>query len=475
MTRYELMERIGVGGMAEIFRGRAVAEGGFEKPVAIKKILPHLSQDERFVQMLMQEASILASLRQRNTVQIYDVGIGEDNQHFLVMEFVEGIDLGELFARMEKQRVRFPLDVALHIGSEVCEALDHAHKAVDDKGNALGLIHRDISPSNVLLSQSGEVKLTDFGIAKRHNDASAITSIKGKFAYMSPEQALAKPLTGRSDVYSLAVVLYELTTGRRLYSSMNDFDALRLVRKGKYPRPRSVDPNMSRELEAILLEAMALDPGDRFASAGELGAALRNHRYAISTSAGDPSGEIAGLVEGFGSKQRQGSREATVVRITTAAAFEPGRTGAGGEPTARVDRRFDGSDGPPIRHPSAFDDAGMDDEATSLHQRMDIRPASAAEPRDATPTLRNLGPQLVYQEMEETYQAETPVHATGERATRWWLGALVFIALVLGVMALGHRLLPDDPEPRRPGVGPATGTGDSLPVPTMRPALKRDR
>jgi serine/threonine protein kinase len=123
MTRYELLERIGVGGMAEVFRGRATAVGGFEKPVAIKKILPHLSQDNRFVALLIAEAKLLSHLRQRNIVQIYDVGLGEDGGYFLVMEFVDGHDVGALFERMEKKRERFPLDLALHIGSEVCEAL----------------------------------------------------------------------------------------------------------------------------------------------------------------------------------------------------------------------------------------------------------------------------------------------------------------------------------------------------------------
>src|SRR5262245_60518492 len=145
MTRYELGERIGVGGMAEIFRGKAVAAGGFEKPVAIKRILPHLSQDERFVKLLIAEAKILSQLRHRNVVQIFDVGLGEDGQYFLVMEFVEGTDLGALYERLEAARKRLPLDLALHLGAEVCEALDHAHHARGADGEPLNIVHRDVS------------------------------------------------------------------------------------------------------------------------------------------------------------------------------------------------------------------------------------------------------------------------------------------------------------------------------------------
>ena len=187
MTRYELLDRIGVGGMAEIFRAKAVAAGGFEKPVAIKRILPHLSQDRRFVQLLIAEAKVLSQLRHRNIVQIFDVGLGDDGQYFLVMEFVDGTDLGAVQKTLEPRRRRLPLDLVLHIGAEVCEALDHAHKSKGPDGQAMRLVHRDVSPSNVLISRAGEVKLTDFGIAKRaEQDATQGGAVRGKFAYISP-------------------------------------------------------------------------------------------------------------------------------------------------------------------------------------------------------------------------------------------------------------------------------------------------
>ena len=152
--------------MAEIFRGKAVAAGGFEKPVAIKRILPHLSQDTRFVELLIAEAKILSLLKHRNIVQIFDVGLGDDGQYFLVMEYVDGKDLGAVQKGNEVKRRRIPFDLALHIGAEICEALEHAHSAKAPDGKPMSLVHRDVSPSNVLLSRAGEVKLTDFGIAK---------------------------------------------------------------------------------------------------------------------------------------------------------------------------------------------------------------------------------------------------------------------------------------------------------------------
>src|SRR5690348_8303956 len=188
--------------MAEIFRGKAVAAGGFEKPVAIKRILPHLSQDTRFVELLIAEAKVLSLLKHRNIVQIFDVGLGDDNQYFLVMEFVDGKDLGAVQRALEARRRRIPFDLVLHIGAEICEALEHAHVARAPDGKPMALVHRDVSPSNVLLSRSGEVKLTDFGIAKRAEHDATQGAVRGKFAYISPEQARNETIDPRSDVFS---------------------------------------------------------------------------------------------------------------------------------------------------------------------------------------------------------------------------------------------------------------------------------
>ncbi len=350
MTRYELLDRIGVGGMAEIFRGKAVAAGGFEKPVAIKRILPHLSQDRRFVELLIAEAKVLSLLKHRNIVQIFDVGLGDDGQYFLVMEFVDGKDLGAVQRALEQKRRRVPFDIVLHIGAEICEALEHAHTSRGPDGKPMVLVHRDVSPSNVLLSRAGEVKLTDFGIAKRaESDATQGGAVRGKFAYISPEQARNEQLDPRSDVFSVGILLWELICNRRLFSGLDDMAALRAVRDPNVPRPTDVDGRLPPEIDQILMMALARDKSRRFPTCGQLGQKLRSLRYSLDVTSGDPATELAKIIEsteeverqsqkliGPGSRNESGSLhsgprapsrfdfdggEATVIRIRTAAEF----------------------------------------------------------------------------------------------------------------------------------------------------------
>lgn len=299
MTRYELTERIGAGAMAEIFRGKAVASGGFEKPVAIKRILPHLTQDERFVEILIAEANIVSHLRHRNIVQVFDVGLGPDGQYFVVMELVDGCNLGSLQTNLESRQKRMPIGLGLYVGAEICDALEHAHRAPGPDGGALRLVHRDVSPNNVLLSRSGEVKLTDFGIAKRSEEVSLHGGVRGKFAYISPEQGSGRSVDARSDVFSVGILLFEMIVGRRLFSGLPDFEALKAVCDGKVPRPRAVDPKLDPKLEAILLKALAHAPDERYPGAGELGKDLRAYRYSLPSTGADPAAELASLVTRF--------------------------------------------------------------------------------------------------------------------------------------------------------------------------------
>ena len=341
MTRYELLDRIGVGGMAEIFRGKAVAAGGFEKPVAIKRILPHLSQDKRFVELLIAEAKILSLLKHRNIVQIFDVGLGDDGQYFLVMEYVDGKDLGAVFKSFEVKRRRMPFDLALHIGAEICEALEHAHSAKAPDGKPMSLVHRDVSPSNVLLSRAGEVKLTDFGIAKRaEQEQTGTGGVRGKFAYISPEQARNEHIEPRSDVFSVAILIWELVTNRRLFSGMGDLEALRAVREAQVQRPSEVEPRLSPELDKFLMAALSRDPKRR-PTAGQLGQQLTSLRYSLETTVGDPATELAKIIDAAEQVARESQQmlspplrpsgpfsdsepsgnEHTVIRIRTADVF----------------------------------------------------------------------------------------------------------------------------------------------------------
>src|SRR3954470_13892673 len=326
--------------MAEIFRGKAVAAGGFEKPVAIKRILPHLSQDRRFVELLIAEAKVLSLLKHRNIVQIFDVGLGDDGQYFLVMEYVDGKDLGAV----QKTNRRIPCDLALHIGAEICEALEHAHSAKAPDGKPMSLVHRDVSPSNVLLSRAGEVKLTDFGIAKRaEQEQTGTGGVRGKFAYISPEQARNEHIEPRSDVFSVAILIWEMVTNRRLFSGLGDLEALRAVREAQVQRPSEADPRLSSDIDKILMAALSRDPKRR-PTAGQLGQQLTSLRYSLEMTVGDPATELGKIIDAaeqvaresqqlmapqlkdrpssgpFADNESSGS-EHTVIRIRTADVF----------------------------------------------------------------------------------------------------------------------------------------------------------
>ena len=273
--QYELLELIAVGGMAEVFKGRVVAAEGFEKLVAIKRILPDLAEDERFVKMLLTEARIHSALSHRNIVQIHDLGISEDGQYFIVLEFVDGYDLRMIAEQLAAMGEIIPEVLSLHIASELAQGLHFAHELKGQDGQPLGLIHRDVTPSNVLISLAGEVKLSDFGLAKRRHDRSVVGSLKGNLSYMSPEQAMQQPLDRRTDVFSLGAVLFELLTGRRLREITDEVAGWSHVASGAVPSVRSLRPDLPPTIERLLDRALAADPNQRFPDAAAFGTAIR--------------------------------------------------------------------------------------------------------------------------------------------------------------------------------------------------------
>ena len=296
--QYELFERFAVGDMAELYMGRALGEEGFEKPVAIKRILPHLAADERFVRMLLTEARIHSSLSHKNIVQIHDLGVTPEGEHFIVLEYVDGRDLGELLAVLRKSSSpdglpkRLDDALALYILGELCEGVHFAHELRGPDGRPTGLVHRDISPDNVLLSYAGEVKLSDFGVAKRRTDDSLVASLKGNLAYMSPEQARGAALDRRSDIYSLGAVLFELLTGYRLRDSSNQAETWRQVASGLVFSPQHRRPNLPPALARLIANSLAPDPRDRFPDARVFADACR---AALDLVPRPPSGEATEL------------------------------------------------------------------------------------------------------------------------------------------------------------------------------------
>src|SRR5262245_56604226 len=292
--QYELLEQIAVGGMSEVFKGRVVAAEGFEKLVAIKRILPDLEEDERFVKMLLTEARIHSALSHRNIVQIHDLGISEQGEYFIVLEFVEGYDLRVITDQLHAAGEIIPEALSLHIAGEIAQALSFAHELRGADGKPLGLVHRDVTPSNILISFAGEVKLSDFGLAKRRSDHSVVGSLKGNLAYMSPEQAMQAGLDKRSDIFSLGAILFEMLTGRRLREITDEVAGWNQVASGGLPSARTLRPDLPPAVESLLNRALAPDPAARFPDAGSFGAAIRSVLGDLSVAVG--ASDLASLL-----------------------------------------------------------------------------------------------------------------------------------------------------------------------------------
>lgn len=268
---YRLMERVAVGGMAEVWRARRRGVEGFQKTVAIKKILSHLTGSVDFVTMFIDEAKLAAQLTHNNIIQIYDLGKVDDD-FYIAMEYVEGWDLRTILAAGRERGLPLPLPLALAIGAAVARALDYAHRKRDFSNRALGLVHRDVSPQNVMISHEGEIKLCDFGIVKAVSKASTtqMGALKGKLQYMSPEQAWGREVDARSDIFSLGSVLFEVLTGSKLFTGDSEIGVLDAVRDCRVRSPREIVPSIPEEVERIVFRALAKNPEDRYTTAGQL-------------------------------------------------------------------------------------------------------------------------------------------------------------------------------------------------------------
>jgi hypothetical protein len=280
--KYYLLERINVGGMAEVFKAKAFGVEGFERLLAVKRILPNIAEDEEFITMFIDEAKIAVQLQHANIAQIFDLGKVDDS-FFIALEYVHGRDLRSIFDRMRTKGEALPISLACYVIMQVCEGLDYAHNKRDGQGRELHLIHRDISPQNVLIGYEGEVKLIDFGIAKAAGKASTTQAgiLKGKFGYMSPEQVRGLPIDKRSDIFAVGIVLYELLTGERLFVGETDFSTLEKVRNVEIVPPSSYNKKIPQELERLILKALARDPEDRYQNAIDLHDDLQSFLYSV--------------------------------------------------------------------------------------------------------------------------------------------------------------------------------------------------
>ncbi|MCK6549179.1 serine/threonine-protein kinase [Myxococcota bacterium] len=286
--KYQLLERVATGGMAEVFRAMSTSIGGFQKLVALKRILPHLSTDAEFVSLFIDEAKLTVTLNHSNIVQVFDFGRIENN-YFIAMEYVDGRDMTQVLIKQSKRRLTVPIEAACYILIEALRGLEYAHTRRNRDHTPMGIVHRDVSPHNILVSYDGEVKITDFGIAKARNKVSLTRPgiVLGKFAYMSPEQARGLDVDARSDVYSAGITLYETLTGRRLFYSEDPAQILSKVRNPKVPEPSRYNPDVSMDLDAIVLKALHADRDERFASCRELATALEQHLQSIAPGFND--------------------------------------------------------------------------------------------------------------------------------------------------------------------------------------------
>jgi len=321
--RYRVLDRLASGGMAEVFLAESAGIEGFKKRVAIKKVLPHLSEKKRFIAMFLDEARLSANLTHSNVAQVFDIGVG-DNAYFIVMEYVDGSDLKAVIEFIRKTKRPFPVEVAVYIAEKICDGLAYAHEAKNPEGQPLRIVHRDVSPANVLITKYGEIKIVDFGLAKATSqlEKSEPGIVKGKFGYLSPESTQGLEVDARTDVFAVGIILWEILAQKRLFLGENDLQTVMLVREAVVPSLASLNKDVPPELEKIINRALARDPEKRYQSARELGRALNGLLFKLAKPVG--AHDVAELVSGTVALRKTTAQEkdTTLHKLIEAALLE---------------------------------------------------------------------------------------------------------------------------------------------------------
>ena len=321
--RYRVVEKLESGGMAEVFRAESEGLQGFRKQVAIKRVLPHLSSKKKFISMFLDEARLSAQLTHSNCVQVFDIGVG-DNAFFIVMEFVDGANLKAISEHIKKAGRDFPVEAAVYLSLELCKGLAYAHELTDSNGVPLHIVHRDMSPPNVLITKNGEVKIVDFGLAKANSqlEKSEPGIIKGKFSYLSPEAAMGQEVDARTDIFAVGIILWELLSGQRLFLGDTDFQTVKKVQAAAVPAVSQINKKVPQDLERIIARSLARDPTQRYTTARALGQDLSKFlfKYGVPVSTFD----IATLVQGaMKERQRHRPMQASIIdKLIEEALFE---------------------------------------------------------------------------------------------------------------------------------------------------------
>jgi eukaryotic-like serine/threonine-protein kinase len=352
--RYRVIDRLAAGGMAEVYRAESAGLEGFKKKVAIKRVLPHLAEKKRFIQMFLDEARLGAHLSHSNCVQVFDVGVG-DNTYFIVMEYVDGADLKAVIEWLRKSNRTFPVAHAVFITTKICEGLDYAHNIQDETGRPLQIVHRDLSPPNVLITKFGEIKIVDFGLAKASTqlEKSEPGIIKGKFSYLSPEAAMGQEVDARTDIFAAAIILWELLAGRKLFQGETDFETVKQVQRADVPSISRINGGVDAKLESVITRGLARDPERRFRTAREFAMAL--NEWLFQTGNTVSSFEIAELVQKVvrdkQSDKGKGGGVNVIDKLIEQTLFEftslddPMTDGAGGRKSGGGNKRLDAGKG----------------------------------------------------------------------------------------------------------------------------------
>lgn len=420
--QYILQEHIATGGMAEVYKARMMGMEGFQKTVAIKRILPHLTDNDEFVTMFIDEAKLAAQLNHNNIIHIYDLG-KIDRSHYIAMEYIEGRDLRSILQTLRERKEPIPIPLALYITTLLASALDYAHKKRDFENRELGLVHRDVSPQNVLISNAGDIKLCDFGIAKAASKASHTRAgaLKGKLQYMSPEQAWGKDIDLRSDIFSLGLVCYEMLTGDKLFAGDSELSILEQVRNPSVRPPSQVNPDIPSEVERVVLKALEADRNQRYQSAREmqsdLESIMRQEGWTADSTA--IARMLQELADGAPLSGRPESR--------TASTTEP-------EPEAATPDR------PPVvplAPPPAEFDITPEPEPAPAPTRQAETPAEPATPPAAAPITAPETDAAPEPEMVD----DEPETASGGRSNMRWLiiGAVALVVVAVGLYVVFGR------------------------------------
>lgn len=294
--KYSIVHKLDAGGMAEVWKGKATSMRGFEKLVAIKRVLPELAKKGNFIEMFLDEARLSLHLNHANVVQTFDIGTS-DGAYFIVMEWVDGINLKGILDSIKLSGDRIPVEQALFIAQELCKGLHHAHRRKTPDGQDLNIVHRDISPPNLLISREGEVKVVDFGLAKAATQALTTDQgmVKGKFSYLSPEAAWGQEVDERADIFAVGALIWEMLAGRRLFEGQSNKETVLMVREAVVPSLEEINPYVDSELMNMIYRSLAREPNQRYSTAKQLGqdlsAYLFKHKLYVT------SYEIADLVE----------------------------------------------------------------------------------------------------------------------------------------------------------------------------------